>query len=471
MTRFRKPSLASRLATLYATLLGVTILLVVFASSIALVVELAGFTGDIVIAKHREARLLADEYHAEGLTLRQAAPKIVTALSGIGLRIAVFDRHGVFLAGDKTLRPPILDRVLAGKVHLAPRGGAQAPRGRAGHRHHPAPFALTAVDGGYVAFAPSLGLLLLWLIPYWRVVATIGVLAIALSWFVGQFFARQALEPIAQVTASLRSLAGGDFTRRRFIAAGGDEIATLTSAYNDAASGVASAIEERRMTEDRMRQFVADAGHELRTPLTVIGGYIDVLRRGAVEEPKVARQILATMALEKEHMRSLIDRLMRLARLDSEAPPRAERIDVADLLRSQCEAARRLDEERAIDYSVDGSIVITGDRSELGEAIWNVVENAIKYAPQAPIHLRAECVDGVTVISVRDDGPGMTEAERLHAFERFYRGELRGEIAGSGLGLAIAQRAVERAGGTMTIESAPGRGTTVKVVIEGSPEA
>ena len=158
--------------------------------------------------------------------------------------------------------------------------------------------------------------------------------------------------------------------------AGGDEIAAFTAAYNDAAASVADAMDERRRTEERMRQFVADAGHELRTPLTVIGGYIDVLRRGAVEEPTIARQILGTMGIENEHMRGLIDRLVRLARLDSESPPRDEPIDVAELLKGQCEAARRLDDRRVVDYSVEGADVIVADRTEIGEAIWNLVENA-----------------------------------------------------------------------------------------------
>jgi signal transduction histidine kinase len=106
---------------------------------------------------------------------------------------------------------------------------------------------------------------------------------------------------------------------------------------------------------------------------------------------------------------------------------------------------------------------VVADRTELGEALWNVVENALKYAPDAPIHLRAIRNNGHTMITVRDEGPGMTESERLHAFERFYRGDQRGELTGSGLGLAIAKRAVERAGGSIGIDSAPARGTTVTI--------
>jgi two-component system OmpR family sensor kinase len=323
---------------------------------------------------------------------------------------------------------------------------------------------IAIVNGGFVAFAPSLPLPLLLLMPYWWVVGSIALVAIVISWFIGRHFANQTLRPINDLTQSLNALAGGDFTQRRFVYSG-DEIGTLTAAYNDAAASVARAMSERRETEERMRQFVADAGHELRTPLTVIGGYIDVLRRGAVTEPTIARQILGTMSIEKEHMRGLIDRLMRLARLDSETPPHAEAIDLAELLRSQCDAARRLDETREIDYSVEGADAVMGDRTELGEALWNVVENALKYAPDAPIHLSAARNNGHTTITVRDEGPGMSESERLHAFERFYRGDQRGEMAGSGLGLAIAKRAVERAGGSIGIDSAPARGTTVTITL------
>ena len=105
------------------------------------------------------------------------------------------------------------------------------------------------------------------------------------------------------------------------------------------------------------------------------------------------------------------------------------------------------------------------DRSELGEAIWNIIENALKYAPDAPIHLAARRDNGRSVITVRDEGPGMSESGRVHAFERFYRGDERGEIAGTGLGLAIAKRAVERAGGDIAIDSAPGHGTAVTIAI------
>lgn len=471
-----RQSVPARLATIYSLLLGVTVLLVIAASSIALVYELSGFSNDVIIAKHEEARILTEQFKMDGLSLQQAAPRIANQLSGIGLRVAVYDEKGHFLGGDKTLRPRVLDRILQGQlrfgapVPLSRNGGIieRVPKQARGNTIPPPvhfePWALTTVDGGYVAFSPSPWTVFVNLIPYWEIIVGIAVLAIVASWFIGRVFSRQAIAPVMEVTSSLQALASGDYTQRRFVMGGsGDEMSTLTQAYNEAAASVAAAMDERRTTEARMRQFVADAGHELRTPLTVLAGYIDVLRRGAIEEPKVAKQILGTMALEKEHMRGLIDRLMRLARMDAEAPPEHQPIDVPAMLRDQCEAARRLDDQRAIDYSVDGVTEINGDRAELGEALWNVVENALKYAPGAPIHLRAFHENGSTVLSVHDDGPGMTESERMHAFERFYRGDARGEIPGTGLGLAIAKRAVNRAGGSIDIDSAPGRGTTVSI--------
>lgn len=470
-------SVASRLAMLYAAIFGVTVFLVVLASSIALVVELSHFEFELMIGKQQQARFIAQNFQDAGLPLQKAAPVIVSELSNLGTRVAVYDQQGVFIAGDTRLHPPGLDRMLAMRVHQME---ATHPVTRFPHafilrsnelgpplpfHHGPPTMSVTDVPGGFVGIETTTWLLLGSLMPYWLIVFGLAVVAFVLAWFSGRLVAAQALGPLNDVTDSLYALAKGDYTQRRFVMAGGDEIATLTGAYNDAAAAVASSMEQRRAVEERMRLFVADAGHELRTPLTVIGGYIDVLRRGAVDETRVARQILGTMALEKEHMRGLIDRLMRLTRLDAESPPNAQPIDVADLLRTQCEAARRLDEQRVVDYSVDGAPEVVADRAELGEALWNVIENALKYAPESAVHLEAARSNGHTAIRVRDEGPGMTEPERLHAFERFYRGDQRGEIAGSGLGLAIAKRAVERAGGTIAINSAPGRGTTVTIVI------
>ena len=121
--------LASRLSALYAVLLGVTVLIVILASSIALVLELQKLSTDVLVAKHEEARILTEQYRREGMTLKQAAPEIVNALTGIGLRVTVYDTKGHFIAGDPTLRPRALYRVLAagGLARFNPRFAPPGP--------------------------------------------------------------------------------------------------------------------------------------------------------------------------------------------------------------------------------------------------------------------------------------------------------------------------------------------------------
>jgi signal transduction histidine kinase len=99
----------------------------------------------------------------------------------------------------------------------------------------------------------------------------------------------------------------------------------------------------------------------------------------------------------------------------------------------------------------------------------NIIENAIKYAPRSPITITIDRTDEQIAIRIADRGPGMTKDEARNAFERFYRGDGRGEISGSGLGLAIAKRAVERARGTISLATEIGVGTTFTIALPEMP--
>jgi two-component system, OmpR family, sensor kinase len=264
------------------------------------------------------------------------------------------------------------------------------------------------------------------------------------------------------VTVALRSLAGGDFSRRAFVRGEKNEAGALAGAYNAAVERVANALEERRHTEERMRQFSADAGHELRTPLTVISGYVSVLRRGAVGERAVAEDILATISDECERMRQLINKLMLLSRLDSVPPTSLDVVDVSQVVHDAVESARPLVNGDKLTVSADVPLKVRADTDELREAVRNLIDNARKYAPGAAIEVSARRDNSSVVIDVRDDGPGMPAEEQTHAFERFYRGATR-DVPGSGLGLAIVKMAAERAGGTATLSSGAGKGTRVTI--------
>jgi two-component system OmpR family sensor kinase len=218
---------------------------------------------------------------------------------------------------------------------------------------------------------------------------------------------------------------------------------------------------ERNQSDAQMRQFIADASHELRTPLTIVMGYLDVLRQGVITDSAGTTQIYETMLDESRRMRALIEKLIYLARLDrADAPQTLKDFDIYATVSRAVHSLSPLANGR-INLRAADRAMVTADEGELYEAVKNVIDNALKYAPQSQVEVSAAMQGAIVCIRVQDTGPGMDSADIAHAFDRFYRGSARGEVEGSGLGLAIAKRAVERAGGSIEIESSPAHGTSV----------
>jgi signal transduction histidine kinase len=289
----------------------------------------------------------------------------------------------------------------------------------------------------------------------------ISVLAGFAAWALGRYITSQALRPLYDVTSALQRFAGRDFTAEPISVGARGEFNMLAIAYNAAASQVQQAFVEREAAEAQIRQFVADAGHELRTPLTILLGYIDVLKRRAGDDDR-SRRIFDTIGIEGSRMRTLIDNLVLLAKLEGEDVRPVEPFDLTAMLQDDIVETRRVIAPNVrfdLDVAVDATII--GDRTEIYEAIANVVDNAIKYAPGSPVAITVRASDGSGVeIAIRDQGPGISASDREAIFDRFYRGDRRGEIEGSGLGLAIAKRAVERAGGSLTLGDSSPAGST-----------
>ena len=156
-----------------------------------------------------------------------------------------------------------------------------------------------------------------------------AVLAIALAWGVGWAITRQAVMPLTQISAAMRRFAQGDFRPEPIRPASDDEIGELAHSYNGALHQVHSAFAQRDRTESEIRQFIADAGHELRTPLTVIMGYLDVLEDGAVDAPGIRERVFATLRQESRRMRTLIEKLIYLAKLERGETTAREIVDVS----------------------------------------------------------------------------------------------------------------------------------------------
>jgi two-component system OmpR family sensor kinase len=273
----------------------------------------------------------------------------------------------------------------------------------------------------------------------------------------------RSLAPIQQVNLALARLATGNFTSSPVQVSQESEIGELAENYNRAVMRMMTAISEREQKEISMRQFIADASHELRTPLTVILGYVDALQKQSQNEKESFRRIAVIIQAEGRRMYRLIENLGMLTRLDQNAVTRIEIIDPSELVQEIVDALRILEPERRFVLELASDALLTANREEFYAAIRNIVENALKYAPEGPITIRTS-IGSKIIIEIVDEGPGISPEEMPLLFDRFFRGERqRGMVTGSGLGLPIAARAIQRAGGEITVYDNDPTGTIFRI--------
>lgn len=265
---------------------------------------------------------------------------------------------------------------------------------------------------------------------------------------------RQAMRPLDDLTAALQRFASGDLTPQRIAMDERRELGDLAAAYNGAIQQMERAFAERDRANASMRQFIADAGHQLRTPLTVVQGFIAILRRSGNESAPDRDRILDTMTDQSRIMGSLIDKLILLERWENvETPEGNAPIDVGRLVEDLVAPIADAHPEREFAISTQPGVFATIDPIELGYVVTNLADNAVKYG-QGRIDVAVRSHNSSAVIEVADCGPGIPSTDAARVFDRFYRGAQR-DVAGSGLGLAIVKRAVERAHGTITLNSSP----------------
>ncbi len=280
------------------------------------------------------------------------------------------------------------------------------------------------------------------------------LLAIGCGVLIARTLTRQALRPLDDVTAALQRFASGDLTPQLIAADERQELGSLAAAYNGAIAQMERAFAARDRANASMRLFIADAGHQLRTPLTVVQGFIAILRRGGFESPTDREHILDTMNDQSRIMGSLIDKLILLERWESpEAVAAAAPIDIGTLVADLVAPIADAHPERRFAVSAEPGILASVDPTELGYVVTNLTDNAVKYGlGEIAVCVRAH--DSTAVIEVADEGPGIPSTDAARVFDRFYRGTQR-DVPGSGLGLAIVKRAVERAHGTISLDTSP----------------
>ncbi|MEU9889740.1 HAMP domain-containing sensor histidine kinase [Sphaerisporangium sp. NPDC051011] len=346
------------------------------------------------------------------------------------------------------------------------------------------------------------------------IVATVGGCVLVLLGFACHWLVRRSLRPLAEIEGTAGAIARGDLSRRvplrhrrtemgrlgraingmlaqietAFRAREASEIAARESenaaraseitsreseiAARESAKAARESAADARRSEERMRRFIADASHELRTPLTSIRGFAELYRHETPDLAEAAR-LLHRIEDEAARMGLLVDDLLLLARLDQQRPLDRHPVDVLSLAAGAVLDAQTLAPDREIDLvrldSGDGPVMVTGDEPRLHQVIANLVGNVLRHTPPGtPFRVGVGTVDDRAVIEVADEGPGLPPEAADRVFERFYRADparTRSQSGGTGLGLSIAAALTEAHGGTITVESHLGRGTTFRVFL------
>jgi two-component system sensor histidine kinase MprB len=298
------------------------------------------------------------------------------------------------------------------------------------------------------------------------VLIVIGGSGIIVAAIAGTAVARGSLRPVQRLTAAAERVTyTGDL--RPIPVEGDDELSRLTHSFNTMLGAVAE-------SQERQRRLVADAGHELRTPLTSLRTNLELmLASEAPGAPSLSArdriEIHDDLRAQLDELTQLIGDLVELAREDA-APSVQEHVELVEVIEQALERARR----RAGDIKFDVRLQpwhLVGHAASLERAVLNLLDNAVKFSPQGGT-VRVELQptgDGYTFLQVADAGPGISDADLPHVFDRFYRSDEARTLPGSGLGLAIVKQAALRHGGSVYASRSADGGALMAMRLPGSP--
>ena len=273
-----------------------------------------------------------------------------------------------------------------------------------------------------------------------------GAVALAVAAILGSLLIVQLSALLRRLIRATERIAHGDLAHRVDVRSR-DEIGQLAMAFNR----MAEALER---SETARKNLLADVAHELRTPLTVIQGNLEAMLDGVFP---LTPESLAPVYDETLHLGALIEDLRVLTLAETGHLPLAtEELDLAELVQGACEAVRpaAADEGVEIEVAVEPGLKVKADPIRIRQVLSNLLANALRHSPPgSTIHVRALRQGSEAWVSVRDEGPGISEKDLPHIFERFYRGDKARSGEGTGLGLAIARELVRLHGGRIWAEN------------------
>ncbi|MFF1547395.1 sensor histidine kinase [Streptomyces sp. NPDC058291] len=300
-----------------------------------------------------------------------------------------------------------------------------------------------------------------------RVVIAVELLGVALLVLLSTVIVRRSLRPLEHAAMTADRIAGGDFAQRLVDVreASRTEVGRLGAALNRMLDQIHAALAARDASEDRLRQFVADASHELRTPLQSIRGYGELYQQGALPDAHAVDEAVDRMLAEVHRMTRLVESLLTLARVDEDDLADLEPVDLSRVVTESCRDAAAVEPERPWTVRVAPGVTVRGDEAQLRGIVGNLLTNVRMHTPSdAACSVNLSTHDRHAVLRVQDHGPGISADALPHVFDRFYRADRSRSRArgGSGLGLAIVAAVVDLHDGIVRLES-PGDGTTAEV--------
>jgi two-component system, OmpR family, sensor kinase len=298
-----------------------------------------------------------------------------------------------------------------------------------------------------------------------------GAVLLALLVVGGRWLIRRGLAPLDQMASTADMITSrGDLTARMPDPDDHAEAGRLAAAINTMLDRIQQAFGARWESEQKVRQFAADASHELRTPLTTIRGYAELYRQGALGPDRLPNA-MRRIEQEADRMSSLVAELLELARLDRNSSLDLTETDLSALVEDAVADAQAVEPDRPVNARTPGSLVVVADEPRIRQVLANLLGNVREHtAPQTPVAVQLSKAGHGALLEVTDAGQGMDAAAAARAFDRFYRGGRNGNDGhGSGLGLSIVQAIAGAHGGYAMLKSAEGIGTSVQVWIPFQP--
>ncbi|MBI5561585.1 MAG: HAMP domain-containing protein [Deltaproteobacteria bacterium] len=292
----------------------------------------------------------------------------------------------------------------------------------------------------------------------------LGIAAsVVIASVMGWFLARQALKPVRELAGLARKISAENLNERLNIAVPNDELGALASTINEMIGRLEASFKQ-------IRQFTGDASHELKTPLTILKGEMEMAIRSR-DDVEYMREVIASSLEEIDRMSYIVRNLLDLARMDAGGGAVSmDRVSLDHLLSERFEHFRKFALDSRVDMVIikNMAVMVTGDGLRLGQLLYNLIDNAIKYTPGGGrVELSVEPDGAFARVTVRDTGIGISKEDLPYIFDRFYRVDKARssgrEVGGAGLGLSICKEIVDAHKGTIEAASEPGKGTAFTV--------